>query len=117
MTPSALKAVKERDPSTYRLTGKFRGKCERISSIEIEAKREGCSPSVIASVPLSSDGTFEAMTDLLQESSTYQLRAVAVYNDALDGGPGEFRAPSADITVVVPRLGEFETMRCTCIPL
>ena len=114
VVPKLLDA-KQGDSTRFLVTGKFEGQCSRISRIKIEAEREGCS-SIVASVPLSSDGTFKVTTDPLQESSTYQLRAVAVYNDALDGGRGEFPAPSADTTVIVP-LGEFENMRCTCIPL
>ena len=88
------------------MTGNFKGHCKRIKRIEIEVEREDSSSiSVVASVPLSSDGTFKATTEPLQKSSIYQLRAVAVYNDALGGGPGEFRTPNEKLMITVKNQG------------
>ena len=88
------------------MTGNFKGYCDRIKRIEIEAERDGCSSisDVVASVPLSNDGTFEATTKPLQESSTYQLRAVAVYNDAVLGR-GEFKAHSEKLVITIDGQG------------
>ena len=99
MTPSHLRAVRSSNsPTCYQVTGSFEGIPKRISRIEIEAVIAS-EYRVVASAPLSSDGTFDATTDLLHESRVYQLRAVAVYDDALEGGKGEFRACSEEITV------------------
>ena len=106
IAPTDLEVKTERPYSLrYQVTGNFKGYCERIKRIEIEAEREGCSSiSVVASVPLFSDGTFKATTKPLQPSTTYQLRAVAVYNDAKVGG-GEFRAHSEKLEITVKHQG------------
>ena len=106
IAPTDLEVNPERPYSLrYQVTGNFKGYCERIKRIEIEAEREGCSSiSVVASVPLSRNGTFKATMEPLQPSTTYQLRAVAVYNDAKVGG-GEFRAHSEKLEITVKHQG------------
>ena len=92
MTPSDLTAMRASNSSTrYQVTGSFKGKPKRISRIEIEEVITS-ENRVVASTRLSSDGSFKATTDPLQESPINRLRAVAVYDD-------EFRACSEQITV------------------
>ena len=93
MTPSDLTAVRASNSSTlYQVTGSFKGRPKRISRIEIEEVITSENRVVVASTPLSSDGSFKATTDPLQESPINRLRAVAVYDD-------EFRACSEEIKV------------------
>ena len=108
IAPTDLNVIPESPYSLcYQVTENFKGYCERIKRIEIEAERDGCSSisvHVVASVPLSNDGTFEATTKPLQESSTYQLRAVAVYNDAVLGR-GEFKAHNEKLVITIDGQG------------
>ena len=77
--------------------GRFEGDTTRLSRVEIQAKRGGSASefTTVSKIEIR-DVSFSTELPNMEEGATY--RAVAVYKDAVGGGPGEFRAPSKEVT-------------------